>query len=284
MNRFVTLKDGTRVAAIGQGTWYLGENRYTRNAEIDALRTGIDLGLTLIDSAEMYGDGKAEKLVGDAIKGYDRKKLFLISKVYPFNAGRKNIFSSCKNSIERMNADYLDLYLLHWRGGIALSETVECMERLVEEGLIKRWGVSNFDVDDMDELLSLPNGHDCAVDQVLYNVASRGIEYELMPLLSNDGIPVISYCPLAQAGMLSDGLMSNPVLLRIAEKHSVSVAVILLSFAIRNGKTIAIPRSSKSEHVRDNRRALDVELDQEDLLLINKEFPAPRRKFPLDIV
>ncbi len=284
MNRFVTLKDGTRVAAIGQGTWYLGENRYTRNAEIDALRTGIELGLTLIDSAEMYGDGKAEKLVGDAIKGYDRKKLFLISKVYPFNAGRKNIFSSCKNSIERMNADYLDLYLLHWRGGIALSETVECMERLVEEGLIKRWGVSNFDVDDMDELLSLPNGHDCAVDQVLYNVASRGIEYELMPLLSNDGIPVISYCPLAQAGMLSDGLMSNPVLLRIAEKHSVSVAVILLSFAIRNGKTIAIPRSSKSEHVRDNRRALDVELDQEDLLLINKEFPAPRRKFPLDIV
>ena len=284
MNRFVTLKDGTRVAAIGQGTWYLGENRYTRNAEIDALRTGIELGLTLIDSAEMYGDGKAEKLVGDAIKGYDRKKLFLISKVYPFNAGRKNIFSSCKNSIERMNADYLDFYLLHWRGGIALAETVECMERLVEEGLIKRWGVSNFDVDDMDELLSLPNGHDCAVDQVLYNVASRGIEYELMPLLSNDGIPVISYCPLAQAGMLSDGLMSNPVLLRIAEKHSVSVAVILLSFAIRNGKTIAIPRSSKSEHVRDNRRALDVELDQEDLLLINKEFPAPRRKFPLDIV
>ena len=284
MDRFVCLPDKTKLPAIGQGTWYLGENRRARDSEIEALRTGVELGLTLIDTAEMYGDGKSEDLVGEAINDLDRSKLFIVSKVYPFNAGRRNIYTSCSNSLERLGTDYLDLYLLHWRGSIPLSETVECMEELKRRGMIKRWGVSNLDVSDMDELLSLPNGRNCAVDQVLYNVSSRGIEYSLMPLLKEHDIPVMAYCPLAQAGALYDGILTNPTLVKIAREHGVSVAVVLLSFAIRNGRTIAIPRSSKASHVRDNAKALNLVLTDEDLALIDKEFPAPTRKTYLDIV
>lgn len=174
MERTVKLPDQTAVPALGQGTWFLGERNTTRMQEIEALRAGIDAGMPLLDTAEMYGSGKAEALIGEAIQGYDRSSLFLVSKCCPQNAGRKNIFKSCMASMQRMKTDYIDLYLLHWRGGIPLSETVECMEQLKKEGKIRRWGVSNFDTDDMKELWRVPNGDHCAVNQVLYHIASRG--------------------------------------------------------------------------------------------------------------
>lgn len=174
------LADQTSVPVLGQGTWYLGENSAARKAEQHALCTGIEAGMRLLDTAEMYGDGQAENLLGEVLPHYKRSDLFLVSKVYPHNAGRSHIFTSCENSLRRMHTDYLDLYLLHWRGRIPLAETVECMEELIRQGKIRRWGVSNFDIYDMQELWSVPNGTHCMVNQVLYHIASRGIEYDLL--------------------------------------------------------------------------------------------------------
>lgn len=284
MNRLVTLPDGVAVPAIGQGTWFLGEKNSTALKEQEALTAGVDAGMTMIDTAEMYGSGKAESLIGRTIAGMDRKKLFLVSKVYPHNAGRKNIFKSCMASMERMGVDYLDLYLLHWRGGIPLSETVACMEQLKKEGKIRRWGVSNFDTDDMEELWSVPGGKNCAVNQVLYHVASRGIEYDLLPWMRQHNVPLMAYCPLAQGGDLRRGLMENPVLRKIAADHGVSVAQVLLAFVIRDGNTIAIPRTGKKEHALDNARAAEVTLSEAELAAIDGAFPAPTHKVYLDIV
>ena len=179
----VTLPDGTQVPALGQGTWYLGEQPAVRARELAALRTGIEHGMTLLDTAEMYGGGRSEELVGEAIRPYDREKLFLVSKVYPHNAGRPEIFRSCENSLRRLGTEYLDLYLLHWRGSVPFAETAECMEELVRKGRIRRWGVSNLDTDDMEELWGVPGGAQCQVDQVLYHLGSRGVEYDLLPWL-----------------------------------------------------------------------------------------------------
>ena len=263
MERQVCLSDGRKVPCIGQGTWFLGEHRDRFIREQEALTAGIDVGMTLLDTAEMYGNGKAEALIGRTIKGMDRSRLFLVSKVYPHNAGRKNIFKSCMASLERMGTDYLDLYLLHWRGGIPLSETVACMEQLKKEGKICRWGVSNFDTDDMEELWSVPNGKNCAVNQVLYHVASS---------------------PLAQAGNLRRGLYGSPVLKEIADNHKATISQVLLAFAVRDGSTIAIPRTGRKEHTLENRAAAEVVLTGEELDMIDKEFPAPSRKVYLDIV
>ncbi|WP_077613405.1 aldo/keto reductase [Clostridium sp. Marseille-P2415] len=284
MEKMVTLPDGTEVPAIGQGTWFLGERTGNRESEEETLRAGIDAGMTLLDTAEMYGNGKAEELIGQAIKGYDRSSLFLVSKVYPYNAGRKNIFKSCMESMGRLNTGYLDLYLLHWRGGIPLKETVECMEQLKKEGKIRSWGVSNFDTDDMEELWSVPGGKNCAVNQVLYHVASRGIEYDLLPWMREHGVPVMAYCPLAQAGDLKRGLYESPVLSRIAEAHQCSISQVLLAFVIRGGDVIAIPRTGKKEHALDNAKAWEVELTEEEMAEIDRAFPAPARKVYLDIV
>lgn len=284
MEKMVTLPDGTEVPAIGQGTWFLGERTGNRESEEETLRAGINAGMTLLDTAEMYGNGKAEELIGQAIKGYDRSRLFLVSKVYPYNAGRKNIFKSCMESMGRLNTGYLDLYLLHWRGGIPLKETVECMEQLKKEGKIRRWGVSNFDTDDMEELWSVPGGKNCAVNQVLYHVASRGIEYDLLPWMREHGVPVMAYCPLAQAGDLKRGLYESPVLSRIAEAHQCSISQVLLAFVIRGGDVIAIPRTGKKEHALDNAKAWEVELTEEEMAEIDRAFPAPARKVYLDIV
>ena len=284
MERHVTLPDGASVPAIGQGTWFLGEQRSRMEQEKEALTAGVKAGMTLIDTAEMYGSGKAESLIGRTIAGMDRSSLFLVSKVYPHNAGRKNIFKSCLASLERMGTDYLDLYLLHWRGGIPLEETVECMEQLKKEGKIRRWGVSNFDTSDMEELWSVPGGKNCAVNQVLYHAASRGIEYDLLPWMREHHVPLMAYCPLAQGGDLRRGLYENAVLKNIAAAHGASISQVLLAFVVRDGSTIAIPRSSRKEHTLDNAGADGLALMEAELSAIDQEFPAPRRKVYLDIV
>lgn len=284
MERRVTLPDGTFVPAIGQGTWFLGEQRSQMEQEKEALTSGVAAGMTLIDTAEMYGSGKAESLIGKTIAGMDRSSLFLVSKVYPHNAGRKNIFKSCMASMERMGTDYLDLYLLHWRGGIPLEETVACMEQLKKEGKIRRWGVSNFDTSDMEELWSVPGGKNCAVNQVLYHVASRGIEYDLLPWMRERHVPLMAYCPLAQGGDLRRGLYENAVLKKIASSHGASISQVLLAFVVRDGSTIAIPRSSRKEHTLDNADADGLVLTEAELSELDREFPAPARKVYLDIV
>ncbi len=232
----------------------------------------------------MYGEGKAETLVGKAIKGYNRDKLFLVSKVYPWNAGKKHIFQSCNNSLSRLNTEYLDLYLLHWRGRISLEETIECMERLVAMGKIRRWGVSNFDISDMQELWATPGGSNCAVNQVLYHVASRGIEYSLLPWMSGHSLPLMAYCPLAQAGELRTNIFQNPRLREIASSHRTGVAEIMLAFVVRHRNIIAIPRSENPEHTKANAKASEIVLTDEEIALINHEFPRPSKKHPLDIV
>ncbi len=198
MKRMVRLANGHTVPAIGLGTWYLGENPATWNKELEALRTGIDTGMTLIDTAEMYGSGRSERLVGEAISGMNRESLFVVSKVLPQNAGKSRIFSSCRASLKRLGTSYLDLYLLHWRGGVPLSETVSCMEELKKEGLIRDWGVSNFDLEDMEELWQVKSGQKCLVNQVLYHMGSRGIEYSLLPWMESHHVSLMAYCPLAR--------------------------------------------------------------------------------------
>lgn len=284
MERTVKLPNQTAVSALGQGTWLLGERNSTRIQEIEALRAGIDAGMTLLDTAEMYGSGKAEALIGEAIQGYDRNSLFLVSKCYPQNAGRKNIFKSCMASMQRMKTDYIDLYLLHWRGGIPLSETVECMEQLKKEGKIRHWGVSNFDTDDMEELWRVPKGDHCAVNQVLYHIASRGIEFDLLPWLRQRGVPVMAYCPLAQAGDLQQGLYDNPILKKIAAAHNCSISQVLLAFVMRQKDIIAIPRSSKKEHTLDNAGASKIVLTNAEISMLDQAYPAPNRKVYLDII
>ncbi len=284
MERMVILPDGGKVSAIGQGTWFLGESREKAEAEQAALTAGIKRGMTLIDTAEMYGNGLAESLIGRTIAGMEREKLFLVSKVYPHNAGRKHIFQSCMASMERMGVEYLDLYLLHWRGGIPLSETVACMEQLKKEGKIRRWGVSNFDTEDMEELWRVPGGRNCAVNQVLYHVASRGIEYDLLPWMREHQVPLMAYCPLAQGGDLRRGLLSHPVLREIAKRHRASVPQILLAFVLRDGRTIAIPRTGRMDHAEENAEAAGIWLPEEELAAIDRAFPAPVSKEPLDIV
>lgn len=284
-NRTVKLPDGTLVPAIGQGTWYMGDDPARRASEIEALRTGVACGMTLIDTAEMYGEGAAERLVGEAIAPLDRDGLFLVSKVYPHNAGRAHIFGSCRASLDRLGVGALDLYLLHWRGDVPLAETVACMEELRAEGLIRRWGVSNFDVADMEELMSVPGGDACAVNQVLYHLGSRGIEFDLAPWQAARAIPLMAYCPLAQAGRLARarGLLQDPSVAEVAARHDATPAQVLLAFAIRSGDVVAIPKAAAPEHARDNAAALDLRLTRDDLALLDRRFPAPARKTPLDM-
>lgn len=283
MNNTVKLKNGIVVPALGQGTWYLGDSKVKRKDEIEAIQTGINLGMTLIDTAEMYGSGRSEELVGEAIKDFDREKLFLVSKVLPSNANRANMRRACENSIKRMKVSYLDLYLYHWRGGTPLKETVDCLEELVNEGLIKSWGVSNFDIDDMEELYNIPKGKNCMVNQVLYHTGSRGIEYSLLPWMVKNDINLMSYCPLAQAGSLRRGLFNSEVLKKIAKKYECDITQVILAWNIRNGKTIAIPRTGNKVHTILNAGADKILLDEDDFKAIDNVFTPPTRKEPLDI-
>lgn len=269
--------------AIGQGTWYMGEKNSLRSQEVTALRTGIELGLTLIDTAEMYADGKAEEVVGEAIKGV-RDKVYLVSKVYPWNAAGQKGMAACEASLRRLGTDYLDLYLLHWRGEYGLEETVGLMETLQRQGKIRRWGVSNLDVEDMQALWQVPGGQACATNQVLYHLASRGIEYDLLPWCQQQQMPVMAYCPLAQAGRLRSGLMTHPVVNEIAQRHRATPAQILLAWVISHQGVIAIPKAGSPEHVRDNAQALEITLSDEEIAMLADAFPAPGHKTPLDMV
>ncbi|MBL5899886.1 aldo/keto reductase [Lelliottia amnigena] len=281
--KIVTFAEGLTVPAIGQGTWYMGENASQRRNEVDALRAGIDLGLTLIDTAEMYADGAAEEVVGEAIKG-QREKVYLVSKVYPWNAGGQKGIAACDASLRRLGTDHIDLYLLHWRGNFGLDETVELMETLQQQGKIGRWGVSNLDYDDMQELSSVEGGNACATDQVLYHLASRGIEYDLLPWCQQQNMPVMAYCPLAQAGRLRSGLMNHPVVNDIARHHQASAAQILLAWVISHKGVMAIPKAATLEHVTENAGALGIALSAEELLKLDHAFPAPDHKTALDVV
>jgi len=272
--RYVKLA-GSDVPAIGQGTWYMGEDPARRAAEVAALQQGIDLGMSLIDTAEMYAEGGAEAVVGQAIAGR-REQVFLVSKVYPHNASQRGVPAACERSLKRLGTDVIDLYLLHWRGQYPLEETVEAFERLREQGKIRRWGVSNFDVDDLREL----HNPECATNQVLYNPAQRGIEFDLLPWSRQRGLPTMAYCPLAQAGQL----LQHPVMAEIAERHGATPAQVSLAWVTRDDGVIAIPKAVAPEHVRLNAAAGALTLTSEDLRAIDRAFPAPKRKQHLAMV
>lgn len=283
MNKKVVLSDGTELGNLGIGTWYMGDSQRVREEEIKSIRYAIDNGVTTIDTAEMYGNGRSELLVGEAIKGYDREKLFIISKVLPSNAGRGRIFQACEKTLERLGTDYLDLYLLHWRGMIPFEETIECMEELVRRGKIRRWGVSNMDIDDMEEIVNLSEGENCRVNQVLYHLGSRGIEYSLKPFTDRNNIATIAYCPLAQGGRLRGQLLESETVKKIAAKHKITPMQVLLCFVLSQNNMLAIPKASKLEHMKQNIECLKIKLDNDDLRALDKAFPAPVRKVPLDI-
>lgn len=283
MKKKIMLSDGTSIENLGIGTWYMGESIQTRDEEIKSIRYALDKGIRVIDTAEMYGNGRSEILVGEAIKGYDRDKIFIISKVLPNNAGRNRIFQACENTLKRLGTNYLDLYLLHWRGAIPLEETIECMEELKRKGKIRRWGVSNMDIYDMEEILEYSNGENCCVNQVLYHLGSRGIEYSLKPFTDSHNIATIAYCPLAQGGRLRKKLLESVIVKDIAKKYKISPMQVLLSFVLNQENMIAIPKAAKLEHMKENIECLNINFTKEDLDTLNKEFPKPTRKLPLDI-
>ncbi len=273
----IRLPDGTAVPALGQGSWMMAEDRRRRGDEIAALRQGIDLGLTLIDTAEMYADGESERLVGEVIAG-QRDEVFLVSKAYPQNASRDRLPRACEASLARLGTDRLDLYLLHWRGSVPLAETVEAMERLVEAGKILRWGVSNLDTDDMEELVA-SGGAACATDQILYNLTRRGPEHDLLPWLAERGMPTMAYSPVEQGR-----LAAHPGLRALADELGASPAQVALAWLLAQGDIITIPKAGRSAHVRDNRAAADLTLGAEVLARLDELFPPPKGRVPLEIL
>lgn len=252
----------------------MGEDARLRRQEIAALRNGVELGMTLIDTAEMYGDGATETLVGEALAGL-RERVFLVSKVYPHNAGRSRIERACEASLRRLKTDFLDLYLLHWRGSVPLAETVEGMEALIKAGKIRRWGVSNLDREDMEQLFR-EGGQACATNQVLYNITERGAEFDLLPQLAQRHIPTMAYSPVGQGR-----LPNSPALASVAKRHGVTPFQVALAWVLRDPMVIAIPKAGAPAHVEANRRALDLQLTEADLAAIDEDFPPPKRKVPL---
>src|SRR5215468_3336368 len=276
----VSLPDGERVPALGQGTWRMGENKNARATEVAALRLGIVLGMALIDTAEMYGDGGAEEIVAEAIHG-QRSHVFVVTKVYPYNASREKLPRACESSLKRLRIDTIDLYLLHWRERTPpLQETVETFEKLRAAGKIKRWGVSNFDHDDMEELLSLEEGHKCAANQVLYNLKNREIEFDLLPWSGTTKIPIMAYSPVGHTG----SLLRNATLKKIAQSHDATPGQIALVWALRQPNVIAIPKASRAAHVRDNAASLKIKLTKQDLADLDREFPPPKSKKALPML
>jgi diketogulonate reductase-like aldo/keto reductase len=269
---------GKTVPVLGQGTWHMGEKKVSANDEAKCLRHGLDLGMTLIDTAEMYADGGAERVVAEAIKGR-RDDAFLVSKVLPSNASRDGTIAACDASLMRLGVDHIDLYLLHWRGRYPLRETVEAFETLKQSGKIGAWGVSNFDPDDMDELLGVPDGGNVATNQVLYNLNCRGIEYDLLKQSQERGVPIMAYSPLDEGRLLR-----HPDLVHIAKAHQATVAQVALAFLIRNPGVIVIPKTGMPERVRENRAAVEVHLTEDDLAILDRAFPPPGEKMPLEMI
>ena len=271
------LSTGRDIPILGQGTWRMGENSSQKGAEIAALSLGLDMGMSLIDTAEMYGEGGAEEVVGKAIKNR-REEVYLVSKVYPHNASRKGTVAACERSLKRLKTDCIDLYLLHWRSSIPLSETLEAFESLKKAGKIRDYGVSNFDADDMEKAINLPNGKQIVTNQVLYNLARRGIEWDLLPWSRQHNIPIMAYSPIEQQAILN-----NSVLKTVASRHNATPAQIALAWLLQQQGIIAIPKASNPEHVKENSAALDIELTQEDLDELDKAFLPPNRKMSLAI-
>ncbi|HWM71251.1 MAG TPA: aldo/keto reductase [Steroidobacteraceae bacterium] len=276
--KLTQLPAGESVPILGQGTWQLGENPRKKQAEIAALRLGLDLGMTLMDTAEMYGDGATEKLVAEAIAGR-RDEVFLVSKVLPHHATVRGTIAACEASLRRLNTDVIDLYLLHWRGSVALSETLEAFTALVKAGKIRYWGVSNFDDADMEELFALNGGEEVATNQVLYNLTRRGIERDLLPLCRTHRIPIMAYSPIEQGRVLG-----RAELRRIADRHGVTPVQVALAWVLRAENIIAIPRSGNPDHVRENRAALDIQLTSADIGELDLAFAAPTGKRPLEMI
>jgi diketogulonate reductase-like aldo/keto reductase len=276
--RAVTLPNGTSVPALGMGTWYLGEDPDGHDIQLSALRTGIDIGLTLIDTAEMYGDGAAEKLVGRAISGR-RDKVFLVSKVLPSNATRRGTIEACQNSLRRLRTDHLDMYLLHWRGRVPLAETVEAFEELVQTGLIGCWGVSNFDAPDLDELAAVPGGNGVQTDQVLYNFARRGPEYDLVPRCFETGMPLMAYSPVDHGRLLEHAAVRD-----MARGKGVSAAQLAIAWVLRLPEVFAVAKTSTRARAVENRAALEIDLSADELEQLDAMFPPPFRKVPLDMI
>lgn len=272
----VTLPGGETVPCLGQGTWYMGDRRGAARAEADALRLGIDLGMTLIDTAEMYADGGAEEVVAMAAAG-QRDKLFIVSKVYPHNASKTGVPTACARSLKRLKTDRIDLYLLHWRGGYPLAETVAAFEKLKAEGKIRHWGVSNFDVSDMEELDSTG----CAANQVLYHPASRGIEFDLLPWCTKAGVAVMAYSPLSHS---PGRLLRAPALVEVARRHGATPAQIALAWGLRHPGVISIPKAADLAHVRENAAAAEIVLTPDDLAAIDAGFAPPTRKVGLGML
>ena len=267
---------------LGQGTWRIGENRSQRQSEIAALRLGMDLGMTLIDTAEMYAEGGAEEVVGEAIKDRAREDVFVVTKVYPHNAARRGVIEACKRSLRRLQTDYIDLYLLHWRGSVPLSETLEGFKFLKETGSIRDYGMSNFDVSDMEEAYALLGGDQIATNQVLYNLINRGIEWDLLPWCRERGIPIMAYSPIGIDSAEQKRVFGNAAIKKIASKHNATPAQIALAWILRHKDVIAIPKASRPEHIRDNRAALDITLTSQDLKELDQAFPPPDRKTQLE--
>jgi diketogulonate reductase-like aldo/keto reductase len=271
----VTLPGGERVPALGMGTWNIGDHRNTRAEEIATLRLGLDLGLRLIDTAEMYGEGLSESLIGEAIAGR-RDEVFLVSKVYPHNASHEGVVAACERSLRRLGTDRLDLYLLHWRGGVPLEETMAAFLALREAGKIRHFGVSNLDLSDMEELWEVPGGDEVAANQLLYNLSRRGIEFDLLPWQRARGVPVMAYSPIEQARLLR-----HAGLQRFAKAHGMTPAQAALAWLLASDDIIAIPKTGSRDRLRENLGALEHPLTPEQLAELDKLFPPPRRAEPL---
>ena len=274
------LPNGKPVSRLGQGAWQIGDDRVSRAAEHAALRTGLELGMNLIDTAEMYGNGRSEQLVADVISG-QREHVYLVSKVLPENATRDGAIAACEQSLKRLKTDYLDLYLLHWRGSVPFEETLEAFTALRERGSIRHYGVSNFDVADLEEANALNGGTDIATNQVLYNLEHRGVEWALLPWCRERAIPLMAYSPL---GSDSRRLRTHPVLKAMAARLGASTSRIALAWLLRQPDVVVIPKASSEAHVRDNHAALELEISADELEKLDRSFPPPKRATPLAMI
>ena len=276
--RTVTLPGGEKISALGQGTWYMGDNAVRRAEEIASLQAGVDLGMTLIDTAEMYGNGRSEEPVGEAIAGR-RDTVFLVSKVLPSNASRQGTKKACERSLKRMRTEVIDLYLLHWQGSYPFEDTIAGMMDLKQEGKIRHWGVSNMDVDEMREIFAVRKGDTCAVNQVLYNLSRRGVEYDLLPWSRERSLPVMAYSPIEQARILRDRTLAT-----VAKAHNATSAQVALAWVLRNPGIIAIPKAGAVSHVRENAASINLALTPDDLAALDAAFRAPTRKMSLEML
>ena len=273
-----SLPDGTLLPVLGQGTWEIGDDPKTADAEQAALSRGLDLGLTLIDTAELYGNGKSERLVGEVIRSR-RDEVFLVSKVRPENAGEMSMMLACERSLERLGVERLDLYLLHWESRHPMDEIIAGFEELVDEGLILRWGVSNLDIKAMNVLERIDGAEHCQTNQILYNLGSRGVEFDLLPWAQERNMPLMAYSPLGRGD-----LINHPVLIEVADRHDATPAQIALAAVMRQPGIIAIPKASTVAHVEANAAALEITLDDEDMAVLDRAFLPPTSAQPLDII